>query len=189
MTILDLGALLAGIGGSVPIWEALPAGIVPWAIYLLRATDLTLSTLRMLAVVRGRRLLAWVLGFTGSLLFVTAIAGVLTALATGWGLLAYAAGYATGALVGMTIEAQLAPGRSLLRIFTPGSGEAVGEALRAAGMGATRIAARQPGGGELVLCYAPRREAARLGDLVIAAEPAATITSENVRSLHGGWLT
>ena len=187
MTVVDLGALLAGFGGRVPIWEALPAALVPWAILLLRATDQTLSTLRMLAVVRGRRPLAWVLGFSGALLFVTAIAGVLTTLATGWSLLAYAAGYGTGSLVGMTIEARLAPGRSLLRIFTPGSGEAVGEALRAAGMGATRLAARQQGGGELVLCYAPRREAARLRDLLISVEPGCTITSQNVRSLHGGW--
>src|SRR3989304_8467612 len=140
MTIPDLGARLAGFGDSVPIWEALPPALVPWAIFLLRTTDLTLPPLRMLAVVRGRRLLAWVLGFAGALLFGTAIAGVLTSLATGWSLLAYAAGYATGSLVGMTIESRLAPGRSLLRIFTPGSALAVSDALHPAGLGATLIA-------------------------------------------------
>src|SRR3990170_1636893 len=187
MTVLGLGARLAELGGRVPIWEGLPPALVPWSVFLLRTTDLTFSTLRMLAVLRGRRQMAWVLGFTGALLFVTAIAGVLAGLATGWSLLAYAVGYATGSLVGMTIEARLAPGRSLLRIFTAVSGQAVGDALQAAGMGATRLAARQPGGGDLVLCYAPRREQARLRELVIAVEPACTITSENVRFLHGGW--
>jgi uncharacterized protein YebE (UPF0316 family) len=166
-------------------FDALPAAAIPLAIFLLRTVDLTLSTLRMLAVVRGRPVLAWVLGFSGALLFVTAIAGVLTSL-SGWSLLAYAAGYATGSFVGMTIERRLAPGRSLLRIFTPTAGQAVSEALHAAGLGATWIQARQPGG-DLVLCYARRRDVPRVRDLIASLDPACDVTTENVRWLRGGW--
>src|SRR3990172_306265 len=101
------GALLGGSGPVIPLWATIPPTLVPLAIFLLRTTDLTLSTMRMLAVLRGRRLVAWLLGFVGALLFVSAIAGVLTGLPTAWSLLAYAAGYATGSLVGMTIEGRL----------------------------------------------------------------------------------
>ncbi len=168
-------------------WHLLPPTAALLAIFALRAIDITLSTLRMLAVVRGRRVVAWLLGFFGALLFITAIAGVLSALDNLVGMLAYAAAYATGNLAGMTIERRLAPGRVLLRIFTPGPARAVAAALHDAGIGATRIPSRTPGGAELVLCYAPRRSANRLRDLARAAEPASTITLENVRSLVGGW--
>lgn len=168
-------------------WQLLPPTTVLLAIFALRSIDVTLSTLRMLAVVRGRRMVAWLLGFTGALLFISAIAGVLSALHGPVGLVTYAAAYATGSLAGMTIERRLAPGRVLLRIFTPGPAVGVAAALHDAGIGATRIPARTPGDAELVLCYAPRRSAARLRDLARAAEPASTITLENVRSLYGGW--
>lgn len=165
--------------------DALPPVAIPLAVFLLRALDLTLSTLRMLAVVRGRPLLAWVLGFFGALLFVSAVAGVLTAL-NGWSLLAYAAGYATGSFVGMTVERRLAPGRSLLRIFTPAAGQAISDALHAAGLGATWIRAHPPGG-DLVLCYARRRDVPRARDLIASVDPTCDVTSENVRWLRGGW--
>jgi len=50
----------------------LPAWPVTLSIFLLRGTDTTLSTLRMPVVFRGRRGLAWILGFAGSLLVVLA---------------------------------------------------------------------------------------------------------------------
>jgi uncharacterized protein YebE (UPF0316 family) len=175
-----LAALAAIWGSDVPPWA------LPLVIFLLRTTDLTLSTMRMMAIVRGRPFVAWVFGFLGASLFVTAIAGVLTDLG-GWSLFAYAAGYATGSLVGMMIESRVAPGRSLLRIFTSGPAHGVTEALYAAGRGATRVPASQAGAGEMVLCYVPRREEGSVRRMVATVDPACTITAESVRSLRGGW--
>lgn len=165
--------------------DALPPAALPLAIFLLRSVDLTLSTLRMLAVVRGRHLVAWILGFLGALLFITALAGVLSDL-NGWSLLAYAAGYATGSFVGMTIERRLAPGHGLLRIFVPAGGQAVVDALHQAGLGATWFEAPRAAGG-MILCYVPRRAVRHVSDQVLALAPESTITSENVRWLRGGW--
>lgn len=165
--------------------EVLPPAAIPLAIFFLRTADLTLSTLRMLAVVRGRHLVAWILGFCGALLFITAIAGVLTDL-SGWSLVAYAAGYATGSFVGMTIERRFAPGHGLLRIFLPSGGRAVAEALHRAGLGATWFDAPRDDGA-LVLCYVPRRSVRQVSRQITALEPNCTITSENVRWLRGGW--
>jgi len=164
----------------------LPGWGLPLAVFALRAVDLTLSTLRMMAVLRGRAGLAWLLGFAGAFLFVTAVAGVVTRL-DGWSLLGYAGGYATGTLIGQAIEARAAPGRSLLRVQTPGSARAVTEALHAAGIGATCIPGRDPATGERVLCYVPRREVEPLRRLIETVEPQAVLTAQNVRSLRGGW--
>ncbi|TLN26659.1 hypothetical protein FDZ74_01785, partial [bacterium] len=46
-------------------------------IFLLRICDMTLDTIRVLFVVRGKKKLAWVLGFFQSLIFIVAISSVL----------------------------------------------------------------------------------------------------------------
>ena len=51
----------------------LSAGII----FGLRVTDMTLDTLRVLFVMRGRKLNAWILGFFQALVFVIAISTVL----------------------------------------------------------------------------------------------------------------
>ena len=46
-------------------------------IFILRVTDMSLDTLRVLFVMRGRKAIAWVLGFFQAAIFVVAIASVL----------------------------------------------------------------------------------------------------------------
>ena len=41
---------------------AIPAGVLPVVIFFLRVTDMSLDTLRVLFVIRGRKPLAWILG-------------------------------------------------------------------------------------------------------------------------------
>jgi uncharacterized protein YebE (UPF0316 family) len=47
-------------------------------IFVLRVLDIAAATLRMLMVMRGRKLNAWVLGFIQAMLFVLAIQAVLS---------------------------------------------------------------------------------------------------------------
>ncbi len=42
---------------------------------------------------------------------------------------------------------------------------------------------------ELIFCYVPRRQAQRARRRVVAIDPEAVITVENVRALVGGWGT
>jgi uncharacterized protein YebE (UPF0316 family) len=169
-------------------WSQWPPAAVALAIFSLRATDLTLSTLRMLAVVRGRRRSAWILGFIEAALFVTAFSGLLSSLASGLNLLAFAAGFATGNVLGMGIEARIAPGHSLLRITSPGRAPAIADALRQAGLGATEIPARGHAGTVgVVVCFAPRRGVGAARRRVLAVDPDAFLTEQNVLQLRGGW--
>ena len=89
---------------SVPFpeinWLALSPGGVLAVLFTLRAADMTLSTLRMLAIVRGRATAAWFLGFFGATLFILGAAGLLANLARPLSIVAYAAGFATGTAAG-----------------------------------------------------------------------------------------
>jgi uncharacterized protein YebE (UPF0316 family) len=188
-SLLDLipsADLSSPLQGST--WLGLPQAWVPLAIFLLRCTDTTLSILRLLAVIRGRKVIAWTLGFTQSLLFVTAISGVFAHLGNPLNILAFAAGMACGNVLGIAIESKLAPGHSLLRILSPARGEAIIQELRRQGHGVTEL----PGHGMLgtvsmILCYVPRRRIKAAKRSIMAADPKAFITSENVRELRGGW--
>jgi len=169
-------------------WSSLPPALVPALLFGLRAADLTLATLRTLAITRGRPLVSWLLGFTESGLFLLGAVGLLTTLTNPLNLLAYAAGFATGNVIGLSLESRVLPSHALVRIYSAARGSAIADALRREGWGATEIFGRGFGGSvEMILCFAPRRAANRLRDRVVALDPEAVITLQNVRSLLGGW--
>jgi uncharacterized protein YebE (UPF0316 family) len=181
-----VGAFASPLGRSA--WDDVPAALLPALIFALRAADLTLATLRMLVTVRGRRGAAWILGFAQALVFISAVAGVLSRLEDPWNWIAYAAGFATGNVVGILLEARLAPGHSLLQIVSPRRGLAVAETLRRQGRGATALAARgHEGSVSLILCYVPRREVDSAHREILTADPEAFVMVGHVRRVRGGW--
>ncbi|BCY17628.1 hypothetical protein hrd7_14770 [Leptolinea sp. HRD-7] len=107
-----------------------------------------MDTLRVLFVVRGKKTIAWVLGFFQSMLFVIAITTVLSQLDNPLNVLGYASGFATGNVLGMLIEERLAVGHIQLMIFSTNRGAAICDALRIAGFGYSAFSsAIQKGGG------------------------------------------
>ena len=110
---------------STSAW--LSAGLI----FFLRVCDMTLDTLRMLVVMRGRKGIAWALGFFQALIFVLAISSVLSNLENPLNVLGYAGGFATGIVVGMFIEERLAIGHVQLSIVSSRRGAAITERLRA----------------------------------------------------------
>src|SRR5512139_725792 len=111
-------------------------------IFALRVSDMSLDTLRVLFVMRGRKGTAWVLGFFQSAIFVVAITSVLSNLDNPLNIIGYAAGFATGNVVGMVIEERLAVGHTDLRVISSRRGAAIAERLRAEGYAVTEIPAR-----------------------------------------------
>lgn len=169
-------------------WLALSPGGVLALLFALRAADLTLATLRVLAIVRGRPILAWFLGFTGATLFILGAAGLLANLSQPLSILAYAAGFATGTAVGMTLERQFLPANSLVRMYSPSRGRAISSALREIGRGATEVPGRGRGGTvDVIFTYIRRRQENRVRREIRIMDPEAVMTVENVRVLAGGW--
>jgi uncharacterized protein YebE (UPF0316 family) len=157
-------------------------------IFLLRVSDMTLDTLRVLVVMRGRKGAAWVLGFFQSLIFVIAITSVLSNLDNPLNILGYAAGFATGNVVGMLIEERLAIGHIQLSIISPGHGAAVAERLRAEGYAITEISARgKDGVVTLLSCSVLRKKVDEVQKLVNEVDDSAFITAEDVRPVRRGF--
>jgi uncharacterized protein YebE (UPF0316 family) len=169
-------------------FSIIPPLLLTAAIFFLRVTDMSLDTLRVLFVIRGRRPLAWILGFMQSALWVIAITSVLNNLENLWNIVAYASGFATGNVVGMIIEERLAIGHSHLRIISSRRGDAIVEAVRAAGYAATEVAGRgKDGTVALISCSVRRRDISRVQKEIYKEDPNAFVTLEEIRPLHRGY--
>ena len=167
---------------------ALPAALLPFVIFGLRVADMTLDTLRVLFVLRGRKALSWFLGFAQSAIWVVAISSVLRHVDNLWNVVGYAGGFATGTVVGMLIEERLALGHGHVRVISPQRGSALAEAIRASGYAVTEIAGRGRDGTVAVLtCSVRRRDISRVTRQVHTLDPEAFITVEDVRPLHRGF--
>src|SRR5690606_17719550 len=101
-----------------------------------------LGTLRIGFLVRGQRGLAGLFGFVESLVWLIAAAQVLSNLDSPVKFLAYAAGYATGTMLGVSIERWLAIGDSIMRVVTQVDSPPVEDELRMAGYFVTVLNAR-----------------------------------------------
>jgi uncharacterized protein YebE (UPF0316 family) len=166
----------------------IPAAYFPLVIFGLRVCDMSLDTLRVLFVVRGRKPLAWILGFFQSAIWVMAITSVLSNLDNLWNIAAYAGGFATGNVVGMAIEERLAIGYSNLQIISSRRGAAIAEALRNAGYAATEMPARgRDGTVSVISCSVRRRDISRVGKEVDKIDPDAFLTVEDIRPIHRGF--
>ncbi|BAJ62537.1 DUF5698 domain-containing protein [Anaerolinea thermophila] len=108
-------------------------------IFVMRVVDMSMDTLRILFVVRGKKLITWVLGFLQSLIFIVAVARVLGGDVHPLSVLAYAAGFATGNIVGMFIEDKMAIGHVRITIISTAAGSQIAQALRESGYAVTEI--------------------------------------------------
>ncbi len=157
-------------------------------IFLLRVSDMTLDTLRVLVVMRGKKTIAWFLGFFQALIFVLAISSVLRDLDNPVNIIGYAAGFATGNVVGMFIEEKLAIGHIHISIISPGRGSAIAEHLRLQGYAVTEIPARGKDGMVTILnCDVLRRQVDQVRKLVNDIDAQAFITAEDMRPVRRGF--
>jgi uncharacterized protein YebE (UPF0316 family) len=169
-------------------WSGLHPALIALLIFLLRSIDIAIATLRLLAAVHGYKLFAWFAGFAQALVFIIAIASVLANLNTPWTIAAFAAGFATGSGLGITIERRLLPEHEQLRISSSHLGEAILEILHANDLGATLIpASGKQGTVSYIQCNVPSKRVPTVMRLVIDVDPQAFITVGHVRSLRGGW--
>jgi uncharacterized protein YebE (UPF0316 family) len=133
-----------------------------WLIVLARITDVTLDTIRTVAIVQGRRAFAAALGFVQAIVYVCAIAKVLLNMEHPVYALAYGLGFACGTYLGITIEQRLAFGQQLATFVTR-KGLQLANILRAAGYRFAEVKGHTRDG-DLTILYVeiPRRHVAKL---------------------------
>jgi uncharacterized protein YebE (UPF0316 family) len=174
-------------GCIVEPWMELLLGAL--LIFCLRLIDVSMGTVRILMAVRGRRLLAGVIGFFEVTIFLVAISQVVTNIGNWWNVLGYAGGFAVGTVVGMTIERKLAIGLAEVNIISMGKGTELAEALRAEGFGATEfLGAGQESIVDMIRTVVRRREVPSVTAVASAIDDSAFITVQEMeRAYRGRW--
>ncbi len=92
--------------------------LLPLLIFLARIMDVSINTIRIIYVLGGRKLIATTLGFFESFVWLMAIRQIFEHMDNWVCYVAYPAGFATGILVGMLIEEEIAYGKVIVRIIT-----------------------------------------------------------------------
>ncbi len=154
-------------------------------IFVMRLTDQTLGTIRIVMLVQGRRGLAALLGFFESLVWVVAAAQVLSNLDSPIRMVAFAGGFAAGTALGGTIEGWIGLGKTLVRIISPADNPSLADPLRSAGYGATEVTGEGLSGSvRIVFSVIPRRRFSHVSAVVQDLDPEAFVTAESVKTVE-----
>ncbi len=166
--------------------EVVLAGLL---VFGLRVTDMSLDTVRLLMVMRGRKLLAGLIGAIQAAVFILAVSAVLQGPLNVWTVLGYALGFAVGVMLGMVVEERLALGHAMLRVYSPSSGPAMASALRQAGYAVTEVLGRgKTGDLTIVSCLVSRRDVAPVRAILDGVDANAFITIDEARPLQRGYF-
>lgn len=164
----------------------------PWGalfIYLARIVDVSCDTMRVLFTVRGKRSIAGVLGFTQALVWIFAVGAAIRHLDSWMHVVAYAAGYATGTMTGITIERFVAYGVAQVRIITRGVGAAMAADLRDLGFGVTQSKGEgRSGEVEVLHTVVQRSQVNDVIEVVDRHDPTAMVTVEEPRAVRRGYV-
>jgi uncharacterized protein YebE (UPF0316 family) len=158
-------------------------------IFCLRIVDVSVGTLRVMYMVRGDRRKAVPLAFFESLIWVFAISRIMKEVDNFANMLSFAAGFAAGTMVGMTLERWIASGFVLVRVISDVGKEKLAGEVRGAGFGVTVVSGEgREGEQEILFIVAIRRRAQELLDLIRRVDDGAFVTVDPVTKAMGGYL-
>lgn len=161
--------------------------ILPLLIFAARICDVTLGTLRIIFVSRGKKLLAPLLGFFEVSIWLLAISQIMQNLNNPVCFLAYAGGFAMGNFVGILIEDKLAMGILVIRIFLVKGDQGMKGRLHDAGFGVTAIDAHGMSGDvEILYTIIKRRDLARVVSIIEGCQSNVFYSVEDAKSVNQG---
>ena len=164
----------------------------PWVlaplIFFARVVDVSLGTFRTIIAIRGYRMLAMLVGFFESVIWVLAISQVIQNLQSWYLVLSYAAGFAVGNYVGIWLEGRVAIGQELVRAISYRGNGHLAERLRQHGYDAIQLAgdAGPEQAVEIVLAVERRRRIGRLLEVIRQEDPDAVFTISDIKRGHFG---
>ena len=168
----------------------LPWYILPVLIFMARILDVSIGTIRIILVARDMRAVASVMGFFEVLIWLLAISQIMQNLTSWENYIAYAAGFAMGTFVGMTIERKLAIGTQLVRVIVPKSADDLLERLILQGYQVTHISAEGGFGPVTVIFLIVRRaQLPKVIGTIKKFDPNAFYTIEDVRTARNATVT
>lgn len=160
--------------------------LIPLLIFLARICDVSIGTFRMLMVISGHRFVSAGLGFIEVLIWVLAVGGAVKHLDNPIAVLAFAAGYASGTLLGMTLENYFAIGHRMVRVVNTKPELNVSTMIREKGYAATRLEGHgKEGPVEIVFLAIKRRLLPDLLQDVASIAPHAFVSVERTERVSG----
>ncbi len=161
--------------------------ILPILVFLSRVTDVTLGTLRIIFISRGKHNLAPLLGFVEVFIWITVVSQIVSHAHNILAYVAYALGFATGAYVGMIIDRRLAIGTAIILAIVQDNSAQLTDNLHTAGFGVTCVAGIGSAGPvTLVYAIVPRRSLQAVQAIIHGTHPKAFISIQDVVSTQQG---
>ncbi|MCC5929219.1 MAG: DUF2179 domain-containing protein [Cyclobacteriaceae bacterium] len=161
--------------------------LIPFLIFLARVTDVTIGTIRIILVARGKKNIAPVLGFVEVFIWILVISRIMQNLDNYVNYIAYAGGFAIGNYVGMLIEDKIAMGVLIVRLITQRPADILIQELVKMGCGVTSIDAH--GAREdvhVIYSVINRSELKQVLTIIKQYDPLAFYSIEDVRYVNEG---
>ncbi len=161
--------------------------ILPLLIFIARVMDMTLGTIRIIFVSRGRKLLAPIFGFFEIIIWLFAIGQIMQHLTDFIYYIAYAGGFTSGIFVGIWIEEKMAMGTVVVRVITKKDAHELIDNLKSAGYGVTSFDG-EGATGQVKLIYTTikRKDANTVAEIIKRFNPKAFFSIEEVRLANEG---
>ncbi|MBN7772287.1 DUF2179 domain-containing protein [Clostridium aminobutyricum] len=161
--------------------------ILPILIFMCRIFDVSIGTIRIIFVSRGKKKLAPLLGFFEVSIWLIAISQIMQHLDNIACFFAYAGGYAMGNFIGIFIEDKLAMGTLIIRIFLISDENEMKARLYKAGFGVTSIDAHGMNGAvKIVYTVIKRKDLSKAVSIIEECDPKAFYSIEDAKSVNQG---
>jgi len=165
-----------------------PAIFTGLLIFIARITDVSMGTMRMLMLVKGRRFPAAAIGFFEVIIYVNALARVVNALDNWVYMLIYALGFAAGNYLGIYLEERMALGYAGVQIIVQSESDSLVSFLRENGFGVTVTEGwGREGPKDILTVIVPRRQMDKLMQLVNSHDSKSFTIVMDARKTMGGY--
>ncbi len=162
-------------------------GVLPALIFIARIFDVTIGTIRIVAVSKGNKILAPFLGFFEVLVWLLAIGQIMQNLSNPLCYIAYAGGFSLGNYIGIKIEERMALGKFVIRVITQKKADKLINVLRKRGYGVTSLDAEGVEGYvNIILMVAERGDLQDILEKINMYNPNAFYTVEDTRMVKYG---
>lgn len=160
------------------------------AIFCAKIAHVSLGTIRIIYLTRGKSITAAVIGFFEVIIYLIALTMVLSNIDQWSNILVYGLGFAAGNIVGSVIEEKIAVGYVHVQIITVQNGGTLEELLREQGYGVTSMPCYgKEGAHRTIQVLLKRRELPSFIKKMHKLDPDAFISISDTRKIMGGYFT
>ncbi|UOQ84397.1 DUF2179 domain-containing protein [Gracilibacillus salinarum] len=157
-------------------------------IMVINIIYVSLSTLRVILTLKGRRYIAASIGIFEIMIYTVGLGLVLDNLGEIQNLIAYGLGYGLGVIVGSMIEEKLALGYTTVNVISSNPDISFTKQLRDKGYGVTSWYAYGMDGDRLSMqILSPRKYEMHLYETIKSIDPKAFIIAYEPKQIHGGF--